>query len=194
MTSPTEHDLATRFSRRIRAAAEQIEVRDSWPELRHQLPEPRRAWRPRPILITAALAVMIGVSFLIWSSDIERGQIAGPAPTATFPGDTSALDHRLDPSRAASPLTGEGELNDGNWGTFTLTMANGRGHESLWNSRTTTEFDFTYRIDGDVLTVDRDNGEHFVMRWNLDDDRLILTRDDNLGEVPVAYVIKPFVR
>jgi len=202
MTSPTDQELASTFSRRIHAAAEQIEVSDSWSELSHRLPEPRRMRRPRPILIAAAVAalvVIIGVSFLNWPGGIERGQVAGPAPTAPIPGDASALNGRWIASwtrqeLATSPLTGEGELNDGNWGTFTLTMSGGRGHESMWNSRATTEFDFTYRVDGDVLTLDRDNGEHFLMRWKLDGDQLILTRDDNLGEVPVAYVIKPFVR
>ena len=29
----------------------------------------------------------------------------------------------------------------------------------------------------DVLTIDRDNGEHFVMRWHLDGDTLVLERD-----------------
>ena len=52
----------------------------------------------------------------------------------------------------------------------------------------------TYAVDGDVLTLDRDNGEHSVMRWHIDGDTLQLERDDSLGEAPTPFIINPWTR
>lgn len=202
MATPSDDEFARSFAGRIRAEAERIAVPDSWPALRARLeanaPTRRHRARTRPVLIAAGALAALLITALVMVPNLRGpGPVAipSPAPAATSAPELNGrwLASWTRAELAASPLTGPGELNDGNWGTFSLVLDNGRGRETMWNSRTDYEFEVTYTTKGDVLTVDRDNGEHFVMRWRIDGDRLILTRDDNLGEVPVAYVIKPLV-
>ena len=93
---------------------------------------------------------------------------------------------------AESPLRDEHELNDFNWGDFTMTFDEGEGEETLQNSSVNWLGTFVYQIDGDILTLVRDNGETFVMRWNVTATTLTLTRDDDLGPGPTPFVIKPW--
>jgi hypothetical protein len=95
-----------------------------------------------------------------------------------------------------SPLRyrdGDGELNDENWGTLTLTFSRDKATEEISNSRFKGEDAFTYTVDGDVVTFQRGN-EQFVMRWKITGDKLRFVRDDTLGVGPTQYLIKPFVR
>ncbi len=96
---------------------------------------------------------------------------------------------------ASSPLLyDDGELSNQNWGEFTFTFDNGRFVETQHNSEAVWSGTGTYGIEDDVLILDRDNGEHFVMRWHLDGDTLVFERDDSLGEAPTPFVIKPWTR
>lgn len=92
---------------------------------------------------------------------------------------------------ASADVYDTGEINDGNWGTFTLDLRNGTGVETMENDAQSYRFDIAYHLDGDVLTVQRSNGEKFVMRWKLTGGQLVLTRDDALGVAPITFVQKP---
>jgi hypothetical protein len=95
-----------------------------------------------------------------------------------------------------SPLRyqdGDGELNDENWGTYTLKFSRGKATEEITNPEFKGKDPFTYTVDGDVVTFLRGN-EQFVMRWKITGDKLSFIRDDNLGVAPTPYVIKPYVR
>jgi hypothetical protein len=92
-----------------------------------------------------------------------------------------------------SPLLYEGELNDENWGTYTMTFSNGTGSEAVRNPKFHGKVPLTYRVDGDVVTITKGN-DQFVMRWAISGDQLQLIRDDALGGSPTPYVIRPFTR
>lgn len=118
------------------------------------------------------------------------------APTSTKPSATGVIDGIWTSTSTRAELVSTadpGEVNDGNWGTFTLDLRDGTGVETMTNDIESYRFDIAYHLDGDVLTVERDNGEHFVMRWKLVDDQLVLARDDALGVVPIPFVLKPLV-
>jgi hypothetical protein len=91
-----------------------------------------------------------------------------------------------------SPLTEPGEDNDENWGQYSLTFNRGRVTEAQQNPLATSSGSGTFRLVGDTLVYDRDNGEHFVMRWSLKGNQLTLRRDGSLGVVPTPFVIKPW--
>lgn len=93
---------------------------------------------------------------------------------------------------ANAPVDDPTEINDGNWGEFTLTLrAGGTGTETMANNAEPYQYDIAYHVDGDVLTIERDNGERFVMRWQLNDAELELTKDANLGLVPIPFILEP---
>ena len=93
-----------------------------------------------------------------------------------------------------SPLLyDDGELNNENWGTTTLTFSRGKGTEKITNPKYKAKNSFTYTVDGDVVTFQRGN-EQFVMRWKITGNELQFIRDDTLGISPTPYVIKPYVR
>ncbi len=95
----------------------------------------------------------------------------------------------------SSPLLyDEHEVNDQNWGDFTLTFEEGRFTESQQNAEASWSMTGDYHVDGDELTLDRDNGEHFVLRWHLDGDTLVLERDESIGVVPTPFIINPWTR
>jgi hypothetical protein len=94
-----------------------------------------------------------------------------------------------------SPLLYDaGEVNTENWGDLTFILDSGRFVETQHNAEAVSAGTGTYSIEGDVLTLDRDNGEQFVMRWQVDGDTLVLERDDSLGIAPTPFVIKPWTR
>ncbi len=96
---------------------------------------------------------------------------------------------------ANSPLLSDtGELNNQNWGQFTFTFVEGRFVEGQVNGDASWAASGTYLVEGDVLTLDRENGERFVMLWQLEGDTLVLERDGSLGEAPTPFVIKPWTR
>ncbi len=93
-----------------------------------------------------------------------------------------------------SPLTEPGEDNAENWGQYSLTFDRGRVTEAQQNPLATYSASGAFRLVGDTLVYDRDNGEHFVMRWSLKGNQLTLKRDESLGVGPTPFVIKPWVR
>jgi hypothetical protein len=93
-----------------------------------------------------------------------------------------------------SPLTEPGEVNDENCGQCSLTFNRGRVIEAVKNRLATYSGSGSFRLDGDTFVYDRDNGEHFVMRWTIKGNQLTLKRDVSLGVGPTPFVIKPWVR
>jgi hypothetical protein len=123
------------------------------------------------------------------------------APPATGPADlaspmdgmwttTVTMDELAD-----SPLLYDaGEINDQNWGDLTFTFDSGRFTETQHNAAAVWAGTGTYDIDGDVITINRDNGEQFVMRWHIGGDALVLERDDTIGAAPTPWIINPWTR
>ena len=96
---------------------------------------------------------------------------------------------------AGSPLLyDEHEINEFNWGTFTLTFEDGRFTETQSNPDASWSGSGTYRVEGDVLYLDRDDGEHFIMRWSIEGDTLRIERDESLGVVPTPFILEPWSR
>jgi hypothetical protein len=127
-----------------------------------------------------------------------------PTPSSSSTGTSQAVTaidgvwtaHWTYEELSKSPLTDPsgGELNDENWGLYTLNFKGGKASESVKNSKATTSGTFTYSLSGNTVTFHRNNGEEFVMRWSLQGDQLRFTRDETLGVGPTPYVIKPFMR
>jgi hypothetical protein len=94
---------------------------------------------------------------------------------------------------ANSPLLYDaGELNNQNWGDLTLIFNNGRFIYTQHNPEAVWAATGTYRVEDDVLSLDQDNGEQFVVRWHVDGDTLTLERDDSLGIAPTPLVVNPW--
>ncbi|MDQ4037465.1 MAG: TRAP transporter substrate-binding protein DctP [Actinomycetota bacterium] len=96
---------------------------------------------------------------------------------------------------ASSPLLYEpGEVNDQNWGDFTLTLAAGRVTWTQENQVDSYTYNGTFTVVGDVVEMDMSNGERFTMRWSLYQDTLTLQRDEALGIAPTPFLLKPWQR
>jgi TRAP-type C4-dicarboxylate transport system substrate-binding protein len=96
---------------------------------------------------------------------------------------------------AKSPLLIDpGEINDENWGDFTLTFDRGRVTFTQQNDVKTTSTSGTYTIDGRLITLDFTEGvnagETFSGLWSLYRDVLTFER----GALPTPYVLKPWRR
>jgi hypothetical protein len=125
---------------------------------------------------------------------------AAPTTDATTAAVASAIDGvwtmnlTRDELASSSLLYDQGELNNQNWGQLTFTFEQGRFVYGQSNGEATYTGSGRYRVEDDVLYQEWDNGEQFVMRWQLDGDTLVLERDDSLGVVPTPYLIKPWTR
>jgi hypothetical protein len=91
------------------------------------------------------------------------------------------------------------EINDGNWGDFTMTFADGRVSYVQSNSVESSTSSGTFTVDGDAVTmafkVGANEGETFGYRWSVAGDVLTLTRDDSLGlPGPTPFILKPWNR
>lgn len=96
---------------------------------------------------------------------------------------------------AGSPLLYDrDEVNDQNWGDFTLTFGAGEFTLTQENPRTTSEQAGTFEVEDDVLSMTMEGIEHFEMRWHLDGERLTLTRDEALGVAPTPWVLGVWTR
>jgi hypothetical protein len=94
----------------------------------------------------------------------------------------------------SSPLLyGPEEVIDGNWGQSTMTLDKGKGTLSLINARQSFSNTFTYEVAGDIMTW-KVGAEHFVMRWRLEGDRLVFSRDTTIGIAPTPMIIEPWTR
>lgn len=94
---------------------------------------------------------------------------------------------------AAAPLLDPSEVNDENWGQYTLTFAQGQATAAQTNPKKTSTFTGTFHIEGDTITWTLGT-DQFVMRWSISGDQLTLTRDDSLGIGPTPFIVKPFTR
>ena len=97
---------------------------------------------------------------------------------------------------AHSPLViDNGEVNDDNWGHFTLRFTRD-GHFTSHgrNSTGSNSVSGRFTTDGDMLELRQDNGEVFRVRWSLYRARLTLKRDESIGGGPTPLVIKPWTR
>ena len=96
---------------------------------------------------------------------------------------------------ASSPLLYEpDEVNDQNWGDLTFTFDKGHFTYTQENAKESYESAGTFTVDGDIVELNLDNTEHFVMRWSIDGDTLTFERDDALGIAPTPFVLDPWTR
>jgi TRAP-type C4-dicarboxylate transport system substrate-binding protein len=97
---------------------------------------------------------------------------------------------------AESPLlSSPGEINDQNWGDFTLTFDRGRVTFTQRNDLDRYSTLGIYSLDGKAITLKftegANAGETFTAHWNLYRDVLTFKR---AGEVPTPYILKPWRR
>jgi TRAP-type transport system periplasmic protein len=122
---------------------------------------------------------------------------AGPANQQATPLDgvyrTSFTRNEL----ATSPLLHDAaEINDENWGNFTLTFDHGRFTVAQRNDVDSYFASGTYTVNGNAVVIQMmDEPYPFTFRWNLYRDVLTFKRDQSLGGVaPTWFLIKPWRR
>jgi hypothetical protein len=122
---------------------------------------------------------------------------AGPANQQATPLDgvyrTSFTRNEL----ATSPLLHDAaEINDENWGNFTLTFDHGRVTVAQRNDVDSYFASGTYTVNGNAVIIQMlDEPYPFTFRWNLYRDVLTFKRDQSLGGVaPTWFLIKPWRR
>ena len=98
-----------------------------------------------------------------------------------------------------SPLLYElGEVNDQNWGDFTLTLEGGQVTFEQQNDVDAYATSGTYTVEDDSIVLEFTDGgnagEIFTGRWSLYQDTLTFTRDEALGILPTPYLIEPWQR
>ena len=94
----------------------------------------------------------------------------------------------------SGPLLDSEELNDENWGDFTLTFDHGQMSTTEVNPRKSSSGSATFQVDGDTVVLKTKSGEKFAMRWHLEGDQLTFVRDVSFGVGPTAFVIKLWIR
>lgn len=101
---------------------------------------------------------------------------------------------------AASPLLADaGEVNDGNWGEWTLTLAGGRVEYTQTNNVESSSSSGTFAVAGNAITLVFDEGatagETFAYRWHAEADTLTFTRDDSLRlDAPTPFLLKTWTK
>ena len=97
---------------------------------------------------------------------------------------------------ADSPLLYDAaELNDENWGEFTLTLEHGHVTLVQKNDVTSSSYSGTFTVSGDAVVVQMTNDRNpFAFRWSLYRDVLTFKRDLSLGAAPTWLLIKPWRR
>lgn len=100
---------------------------------------------------------------------------------------------------AASPaLADKSEINDGNWGAWTLTFLNGRVSYVQSNSVTGSLGSGTFTTDGDGVVMVFDTGdavgETYGFRWSTSNDVLTFRRDETLGVGPTPFLVTSWER
>jgi hypothetical protein len=95
-------------------------------------------------------------------------------------------------------LVNAAEVNDQNWGDFTLTFDHGRVTFTQRNDVDSYSTSGTYTLNGKAITLSftegGNAGETFAVRWSLYRDVLTFERDQSLGHIPTAYLVKPWRR
>jgi len=97
---------------------------------------------------------------------------------------------------ADSPqLMDQGEVNDENWGDFSLKLSGGRVRLTQRNARAGSGLSGRYTTDGDAIELQFDEiGETFAFRWSLYRGTLEFQRDEGLGVGPTPWLVKPWRR
>jgi TRAP-type C4-dicarboxylate transport system substrate-binding protein len=117
---------------------------------------------------------------------------AGGSATLKGTYTTSFSERELANSRE---LGDPGEVNDENWGDFTLRFSGGRFRLTQRNSRMTSEAYGPYTTEGDALRLEAENlGETWAFRWSLYHGTLKFQRDEELGVGPTPWLVKPWRR
>ena len=152
-----------------------------------------------------------GVKSTIESIASLRGSIgtdvfscSATAANPTPPPDATLLDGTWTTSFTkaeliASPLLADqGEINDGNWGDWTLTFGNGRVSYTQRNPAEDSSSSGTFTVKGDLLTMAFDqganDGETFAYRWSIYKDTLTFRRDDAVGIAPTPFMVKAWTK
>jgi TRAP-type C4-dicarboxylate transport system substrate-binding protein len=90
------------------------------------------------------------------------------------------------------------EVNDQNWGNFTLTFDHGRVTFTQRNDVDSYSTSGTYTLNGKAITLSftegGNAGETFAARWSLYRDVLTFERDASLGTIPTPYLLTPWRR
>ncbi|MEA2675460.1 MAG: hypothetical protein QOI92_2652 [Chloroflexota bacterium] len=96
----------------------------------------------------------------------------------------------------ASPLlTDSGEINDGNWGDFTMTFGHGKFTSTQSNSFEHGTGSGTFTVIGNAVYMHIDQtGENFAYRWSIFENTLTFTRDESIGGGPTPTLVKPWTR
>lgn len=99
----------------------------------------------------------------------------------------------------ASPLLiDDSEINDGNWGDWTLTFKEGRVSYTQSNILERSASDGSYTTDGNTIVMvfktGANVGETFGFQWDTSDDVLTFQRDKTVGIAPTPFLVKPWTR
>jgi TRAP-type transport system periplasmic protein len=121
--------------------------------------------------------------------------VASPSPS-TGP---TALDGTWKTSDTKADLiaatTDTGEINDENWGDFTITFGHGRFSSTQSNPLASSSNSGAFTVKGDVVTLADDGGETFDYRWSIYKNTLTLKNDDTLEfGGPTPFRVKPWTR
>lgn len=124
---------------------------------------------------------------------------APPSTAATSPLDGTYATTFTEAELANSPLLYDQlELNDGNWGDWTLTFANGRVSYTQANGLARGGSSGTFAVADDVVRMAFEQGanagESFAFHWRLVGDTLTFARDETLGPGPTPFLVKPWTR
>ena len=120
-------------------------------------------------------------------------------PTAQPTSSVSAIDgayvtNFTQEDLAGSPLLyDQSEVNDENWGTWTLTFDKGVVYYWQGNDLKQSGSDGRFSVDGDAVSMKflrGDNtGETFAFRWTLDGTALKFRRDASIGIGPTPFLV-----
>ena len=88
----------------------------------------------------------------------------------------------------SGPLLDSEELNDENWGDFTLTFDHGQMSTTEVNPRKSSSGSATFQVDGNTVVLKTKSGEKFAMPWRLEGDQLTFVRDVSFGVGPTHAV------
>jgi hypothetical protein len=135
----------------------------------------------------------------------DKPDVLAPCPPASASaspnGGPTALDGTWKTSYTKAELISSpflddpGTINDGNWGDFTYTFANGRFTATQTNPIESSSGSGTFTVSGDVIHLaDEGSGETFIYRWSIFKNTLTFKRDLSLQDAPTPILVKPWTR
>jgi hypothetical protein len=134
------------------------------------------------------------------AATVEPTATASPKPTpTTSPIDGAYVTSFTKDELSNSPLLGDKrEINDEDWGTWTLTFDAGVVEYVQNNEEQDSESQGTFAVEGDAVTLAFDRGTNkgktFGYRWRLDGTSLTFERDDQVGLGPTPFLVKPWTK